>query len=251
MKTGEAGLTFHWPDHRSVSLALPGFVALSLLAHAASFYLFQIAYPPIARAMPPPAQISLLAPGSPENDRLLRWIEAEDPALTARPAEVSPPHLFDRPYEPSFAQIHAQPKKIPETPPAFSFPTALPPLALMEMAAPHQNIAAAVSAPMPTTLRFSGLLTGRVVAKAAPLHFQTTATELQPACFLVGVSGHGEVRYLFLQSSSGDKAIDDRAATELRTAEFARAAEELTWGFATFSWGTEVFVHSAAASPAR
>jgi len=51
------------------------------------------------------------------------------------------------------------------------------------------------------------------------------------------------VQYVFLQDSSGDKALDASAGRVLERVRFRAGAEALTWGFATFHWGSSVFVH--------
>src|SRR5205823_2536524 len=118
-------LTFHWPEMQPVSLALLGFIALSAIIHALSFYIFQLVYPPSARVNPPPAQVSVLTPGSPENDALLRWIEAEDPAWASKPQEILPPNLLDLPYTPSYAEVHADPKTVDKQSQTFVYPSAI------------------------------------------------------------------------------------------------------------------------------
>ncbi len=241
MKLDRSGLTFHWPDSRHVSFALPAFIVLSLFAHAVSFYIFQITYPPSAYIAPPPAQVSLLTANSPENESLLRWIEAEDPAIAAKPPEVVPENLLTLDYKPSFTQVRAQPKTIPEAPQNFAYPPARSPLALIESALPHEAVAEPAQTALHTTIHFSGALENRNVTKPMPLEFHSSATELQPARFLIGVSGRGEVRYVFLQASSGDKAIDEQAESQLRKSEFSNASEAIIWGMATFSWGADAF----------
>ncbi|MEA3186894.1 MAG: hypothetical protein QOD99_724 [Chthoniobacter sp.] len=241
MNADDSGLTFQWPESRHVSFALPGFFLLSLGVHALSFYIFQIAYPVSARTLPPPAHVSLLAPGSPENDRLLRWIEAEDPAVSARPPEASPEHLFDLPYEPSFAKVRTEPKLIAEQTPQFAYPSALSPLAFISNTTPEPDQRDASAPPPRTRLLFDGELAARGANTDASFEIRSATTELQPARFLVGVSDRGEVRYLFLEESSGDKKVDEQAENHLRAATLKNASEPLTWGRATFFWGAEVF----------
>src|SRR5438876_11569121 len=84
-------LIFGWDSPRGEKLAITIFLALSLIAHALCFYIFQIAYPPTVALLPPPARITLISPDNSESLALLRWVEAEDPALattTQRTAEA-------------------------------------------------------------------------------------------------------------------------------------------------------------------
>src|SRR5207237_904026 len=84
-------LLFRWDSPRGEKLAIAIFLALSLAAHAFCFYIFQIVYPPTVALIPPPARVALITPASEEGRTLLRWIDAEDPALaftTRRPQET-------------------------------------------------------------------------------------------------------------------------------------------------------------------
>src|SRR5207302_4840159 len=106
----ERPLTFRWLETPQISGSLLMFLALSALAHALAFYLFRVVYPAPVHVRPPPAPVSLLVPGSPGSDLLLRWIEAEDPALESKPQSAPAPGLFALPYSPSYAQARALPK---------------------------------------------------------------------------------------------------------------------------------------------
>src|SRR5207245_7061152 len=84
-------LIFRWDSLRGEKVAITVFLAISLVAHALCFYIFQIVYPPTVTLLPPPARVALITPASEEGRTLLRWIEAEDPALaftTHRPPEA-------------------------------------------------------------------------------------------------------------------------------------------------------------------
>src|ERR1700745_4051532 len=98
-------LIFNWHWSRRRNLAIVGFLVLSLVAHAACFYIFQIVYPPIVGLLPPPARLSLITSNSEEGQTLLRWVEAEDPALasrTQRPVESSATMLPRLEHVPSY-----------------------------------------------------------------------------------------------------------------------------------------------------
>lgn len=247
-----AALTFQWPEPHAIPWTLAGCIGLSLLAHALSFYIFQITYPPSAHVTPPPAQVSILSADSPENDALLRWLDAEDPALAAKPPHAAPPEDLTVRYTPSFAEVRALPKTWPEPEPAFSYPAAESGYALIARAAPRPAEATAPSQPAPATqLRLSGALAARLILHRGAWDFSPSAlTELQPVRFLLGVSGRGEVRYVFLRESSGDKALDAQAEAQLRRADFSAAPDApLAWGFAAFSWGAEVFAPAEVSHP--
>src|SRR5438034_722881 len=74
-------LLFDWDSPRGRKVAITIFLVFSFIGHALCFYIFQIVYPPTVALLPPPARLSLITPDSEEGRTLLRWIDAEDPAL--------------------------------------------------------------------------------------------------------------------------------------------------------------------------
>jgi hypothetical protein len=74
---------------------------------------------------------------------------------------------------------------------------------------------------------------------------QADLGELQPARFLLGVSDHGDVQYVFVQDSSGDKTLDAAAGRLLEQIRFRPGAAPVTWGFATFDWGAGAYATDA------
>src|SRR5438046_2467524 len=92
-KESPSPLIFDWPRRSRFSFVFLGCVAASALAHAATFFLFQVVYPQNVSIPQAPPRVSLLTPSSPENIALLHWIEAEDPALAAAGVTTNPPGL--------------------------------------------------------------------------------------------------------------------------------------------------------------
>src|SRR5262249_21109148 len=91
LELAKEALLFSWDSPGTKKAALLAFLALSLFAHAVCFYIFQVVYPPTVTLLPPPARVALITPASEEGRTLLRWIDAEDPAVaftTHRPAEA-------------------------------------------------------------------------------------------------------------------------------------------------------------------
>src|SRR3978361_9910 len=74
---------FNWGPARSRKVSLISFIAASAVLHAFCFYIFQIIYPPTVALLPPPARVNIITPDSEEGRVLLRWLEAEDPALSS------------------------------------------------------------------------------------------------------------------------------------------------------------------------
>src|SRR5579871_6950726 len=136
-------LTFSTPNDSGFPFVLFLCVLGSLLAHAATFFLFQVVYPQRVTIPQPAPRVSLLTPSSPENVALLRWIEAEDPALVASDHADAPPGLAEVRYRPSFARPRTAPLGAPEEQPhAVRYPPARD--RLLPDTAPH---AASTAAP--------------------------------------------------------------------------------------------------------
>ncbi len=234
-------LTFDWPRREGFPFLLFGYVAASLFAHAATFFLFQVA-DPLRTSIPPSApQVSVLTPSSPEAIALLHWIDAQDPALVAAANSVTPPGLFDIAYRPSYEK-KPMPLGPVEQPVTIAFPAARDPLAIITSADARPPAPPAIRAPHPTTVLFSSALADRAPVPLPPLAVKTrTAEPLVPTRQLIGVTGRGEVRFVFLQSSSGNPALDEQAAGHLQTLTFAASAAPITWATATITWGDDTY----------
>src|SRR3954468_10664621 len=74
---------FDWSAPRARRISLLSFLGASAALHALCFYVFQIIYPPTISLLPPPARINLITGESEQGRLLLRWLEAEDPALSS------------------------------------------------------------------------------------------------------------------------------------------------------------------------
>ena len=243
------GLVFSGRDLGAIPWTLLGFILVSACLHAFGFFLFQTIYPAAAPVKPPPAQVGLLTPGTPEADAILRWIESEDPALAAQPAKAPIPNLTTLPYIPSYASAHARPTMASAAEPPLPYPDGASGLALVETAAAQPSAAQPVAAPAMTVVTFSSPLEqegslpslGRLHAAGSGDAGMENQDRGQPARFLIGVSDRGEVRYVFLQDSSDDKSLDAAAAAILEQVRFRPSAAPLSWGFATFYWGSSVY----------
>ena len=240
-------LLFSWEPPRRRQLALAVFLALSLVAHALCFYVFQIVYPPIVSLLPPPARISVITSSSEEGRTLLRWIDAEDPALaftTQRPPETRLRVLPEVEHIPSYLAVEPALKEIPPEVSNLRSPDSQPP-----GAAPfgHRQTALAMG-PTTTSVSFSEELEAFGAPTLPSLSFAASNDEsLQATPFRVAVSGIGEMRYCFLLNSSGDPALDKQARRYLALCRFSKgpvSAEKndplLTWGIATIEWGSDV-----------
>ena len=125
-----APLLFNWDAPRRRNLAITGFLIASFAAHAACFYLFQIVYPPTVSLTPAPQRINLISSNSEQGATLLRWIDAEDPALvstTRRPPEAKRYLLGKVQHIPSYFASEPALKEAPPLTVDLRIPSAQPP----------------------------------------------------------------------------------------------------------------------------
>jgi len=240
-------LLFSWDSPRGEKLAITIFLALSLVAHALCFYIFQIVYPPTVALLPPPARVALITPASEEGRTLLRWIDAEDPALaftTRRPQETKLRALPKAEHVPSYSAVEPTLKNIPPLERDLRIPSCQPPGAVhFARQKPALRITVAK-----TALSFSKELQ----AFGAPIlpdpAFAASNEEMPETIrFRVAVSKLGEVRYCFPINSSGDSALDEQARLYVarcrfppNTANPGQPDPFLAWGIATIVWGNDI-----------
>jgi hypothetical protein len=252
-------LVFRWERPGRGKWTLTGFVLGSLGLHAFGFYLFQIVYPPAVALLPPPGRVSLIAPETEDGRQLLRWVEAEDPALasTTQPAPDARALVIPTiQHAPSYLARQPTLKDLPPPPPALRIPTAHPPGPVEKPV----TIPQAATLPIAAAIRLSPELDSLIAPQTPELKFSASNRESpQPAQFLIAVNEKGEVRHCFLQSSSGDASLDEQARRYLGVTRFpsprARSsptpgagkgdaagpeAPALTWGVATIEWGNDV-----------
>lgn len=250
------GLVFGWEKPGGGKWTLSGFILVSLVVHAFGFYLFQIVYPPAVALLPPPGRVSLIAANSDEGRQLLRWIEAEDPALastTLPPPDAKALVMPTIQHAPSYLGRQPALKDLPPPPPALRIPSAHPPGPVGSGASPAQF----TTKPVPTVFRFSRELESLIAAQTPALKFNATSQEAPDAArFAIAVDYQGEVRYCFLQTSSGDAGLDQQARKYLAASRFpaVRNAPSTTpgaliWGTAVIEWGNDVAPPLSAASP--
>jgi hypothetical protein len=104
-----------------------------------------------------------------------------------------------------------------------------------------------ITKPVSTIIHFSPELDSLITPQTPELKFSASSREAPDAArFLVGVNEKGEVRYCFLQSSSGDAALDEQARKYLALTRFPAIRNSspstalLTWGTATIEWGNDL-----------
>ncbi len=238
-------LVFGWEKPGRGKWTLGGFLLASFCLHALGLYLFQIVYPPAVTLLPPPGRVSLIAPNTDEGRLLLRWVESEDPALASNTQALPEAKALVLPtiqHAPSYLGYLPRLRDLPPPPAPVRIPSARPPGPIEKPAsAPPTS-----TQPAPTKIRFSHELESLIPPQLPELKFSAGTHESpEPARFLIAVGNHGDVRYCFLQASSGDAALDAQARNYVMAARFpaihqSPSASPLTWATATLEWGNDI-----------
>jgi hypothetical protein len=114
-----------------------------------------------------------------------------------------------------------------------------------------------VTKPAATVIRFSPELDSLLSPQTPELKFTASSRDaFEPAHFLIAVNEKGEVRYCFLQSSSGDAALDEQARKYLSATRFpairnspSSTLASLTWGNASLEWGNDIATPAPSPAP--
>ena len=238
-------LVFSWDSSRRMT-TLAVFVVLSLLAHALCFYVFQIVYPAPVALMPPPARIAFIAPDSEEGRTLLRWIDAEDPAVaftTQPPPGARLGALPKTEHLPSYSTVEPILKELPPLKTNLRIPSSRPPGAVR----PAIPKPASVPSAARTYISFSREL-DQFGPPILPQPRWSMSTQETPETlrFRVAVNDFGEIRYSLPINSSGDPALDEQARLQLIRSRFSRRHagnapdSALVWGMAAVHWGSDI-----------
>jgi hypothetical protein len=241
--TATSPLLFSWAPPHGQRRALTIFLLASVILHALCFYIFQIVYPPAVALPPVPARLSVISPDDPESVALLRWVEAEDPALastTQRPAGYKAFPMPKLEHIPSYAQHEPALRTMPAIQPDLRIPSSA---AIGQK--PHQHTAAAAP-PLgrKTAILFSdgGPPLGQPVLPAFAFHISRPDAPAN-ARFRILVDDQGTIRYCFRIDSSGDPALDEQAREYLLLCRFPASPQTsgaLRWSVATILWGNDL-----------
>lgn len=251
--TAATPLLFNWAGPRRRNLALTGLLIGSFFAHVACFYLFQVVYPPTVSLTPAPQRVNLINAHSDEGASLLRWLDAEDPALastTRRPSDAKRYLLGKIEHIPSYSSVEPTLQAAPPLNVDLRIPSARPvgpvPIAARKPAKAIGNIS--------TTVTFSREFESLGQPNFPSTNFKASGREPpQNAQFRIAVDSLGVVRYCFPLNSSTDAALDEQARQHLVLSRFPAKAgskgegqgstsngDALIWGIATIEWGNDV-----------
>lgn len=236
---------FDWSGAHRSSWLLALFIFLSLFAHSAAFFFVHISSPE-RQLIPKTAQpVQLLtrfgadgAP-SPENEAMLRWIEAEDPAVVARITQVEPAGLLDVPYRPSFAVFRTQPRDIPAEPTVIQYPPARDSMSYI-LDTDRKPPAQLPDAPeTSTTIVFHGAFAARASSEIRVKPTITSSQSLRTVELLAGVTSAGEVPFCYVQTGSGSAEMDSEAVRMVSAVRLAPGGSQISWGTVVVRWGSD------------
>ena len=252
-------LIFQWGRRSHVHWRLAGIIALSLLAHAVSFYVLQVAYTPTGAQLPPPAQVTMAPLNQPGNEAFARWLAMEDPALVAQPTEPLPVETLaalDFHYVPSYKAAQAGFKSLEPLPgesavnsPPRPRPPGPVPLGLFTSGLPTRALV-----PAGMGQRTAVVLTGGVETFVSgplpPVSFKTPlgSEPLEPTIFLVGARPEGGRPFVLLKSKPGNTTAEEYARDYLSRLDFSpikNDTNEVVWGCAEFAWGNDIYLPTA------
>lgn len=255
--TSDSGLIFQWESPYRRKLAIAAFVGVSMFAHGFCFYLFQIVYQPAVALLPPPARVNIIAANTEEGRTLLRWMEAEDPALasiTQRSPDAKPIEFPKLEYLPSYVSMQPSLKQLPPTVSDLGPPSSQPP---GPVPTTRTRITPRIFA-VQTSITLSSELASLGMLQQPQMKWSASTREApQNAEFRVAVTGYGLLRYCLLETSSGDAALDEQARKYLAMSRFTEGwhktsvRSELVWGIATVEWGNDVTFPTASPSEAK
>ena len=240
-------LLFRWDSPRGRRTTLATFLVLSLMAHALCFYVFQIVYPAPIALLPPPGRVTFITSHSEEGRTLLRWIDAEDPAVAFTTDPAPGATLVALPkteHLPSYSTVEPILKELPPLKADLRIPSSRPPDVVKSISRTTTTPRGASR----TYISFSKEL-DEFGAPTVPQSPFGTSNEETPETlrFRVAVNDLGEIRYCFPVNSSGDSALDEQARLQIIRTRFLESRQSgikpgfsLVWGMATIQWGSDV-----------
>ena len=232
-----------------------GIIALSLLVHALSFYVLQVAYTPTGSQLPPPAQVMMVPLGQPGNDAFTRWLAMADPSLVVQPAVPSPEETLAtlsfgyvpsyKAAQPGFKSLDSLPGEGITTAPPRPRPPGPVPLDLFSPGKASYLSTRPVGSQR-TRVLLTGGIESFVSSALPPVRFKTVvgSEPVEPTAFLVGVRSEGGAPFLFLKSKPGNALADDYAQSYLARLRFQPSGAlpgKVTWGNAEFAWGNDIY----------
>jgi TonB family protein len=224
---------FDWQKSRW-DYRLPVLIAISFIVHIFCFYIFRVVYPPTTSLLPPSAQVTILDPNRPQDRSLLDWVTMNNPANVSAPRfdagvidQVTPK------YKPIYSTLAVESRRGESAKPQ---PEAIPSLFSAETLLPtrSQPPEEVIAKTFPTRLEIASTLQSRVPVTLAAL--PTSSALSEPTSIFIGVNPDGAADYVFLEQSSGNSSLDQKAEDFIRGVKF-KPDSNRTWGVVTLHWG--------------
>lgn len=236
----KGALIFEWTGRHHLHLMLPVTIVLAAILHAGLFFVFSIIYPRPENAGMDPAQVYFIPATAADALRLEGLLRSSDPAVFAPGRGLDlPDPVPPVAYLPRYASDKLALDPLPNT--TNSAPAPPSPAGPVPVRPGISKPSGVPQLPSPTRLVSEDALSARISALPEGAVFSVPqGFDPEPAAFLVAVRVDGRVANLFQQHSSGNAALDLRAADLLRGVKFAPDAAGESWGVVTFQWGTDV-----------
>ena len=229
---GLAHLLFEWPIRQAPRLTLPLCILLAAIVQGFMIFLFSISYKAPSSPRPESPQVYFLPPDSKAANRLIPWLEANDPAV----------------FSPQRAAGEALP---PEELPALQPPPlpvdagvsgGLVGLGRKAVRAPAASSHAA-DPKAETVVHWEDDLSGRVLVTPELLHglpnpsaFPHGRGAQEPSLYQVAVNEEGIPAHNVLIGTSGDATSDEAGRIWIQSARF-QPSDHVTWGRVIIIWG--------------
>lgn len=226
-------LTFLWQHpERWYKSRLLRFVLVSVLGHFLAFILFQIVTPETVTAPDRERELQILSHDLPEHQALLHAVEAEVPLAALSHQLLAPDHLLERAYRPAFSQSRVQPIDAPRWK-----PISKPLTPVFSSPSGSMDKTPVDTKPFLGRLLLDPTLEARRVS-SPEIPSAPNSKSLESPRFIIGLSGSGEVQFLFLDKSSGDAQADALAESTVKQTGFHGGTTAIVWGEATLVWRT-------------
>ncbi len=214
---------FQWPEKKHVSISILMFFFLSVFLHAASFYLFQVVYPPAVALPPSPVALQMLQSESSPSAMASPWLQSEDPSLIASTLlQFQHTHtpLHSTPYKPNYSgdSLPLLPFPQPQKPPTLPLtlaPGTMGTMGTMETVVDGTGDAGGVGVGANAIRPHVAFAPGVVVPEAPVLEQDLP---IPPTQILVLTSDDGRVFSAFIQNSSTSPQADQLALNWIQKA---------------------------------
>lgn len=243
VREARGGLTFDWKRSGRRPFWLLFFILLSIVGHAACFYLFRVVYPPQKRELVSAVEVTILDPSDPATRRVLARIDDRVVALDSRGIPESLAAItgsgtrfrpFFEGYQPELRELprFELESRIPFFPSGNLF---LPPIDSANRELPSKVPAA----PFKPVASIRWVASIRQVLRDfewTPVATVQRPVENDEALFYIGIDRFGKVVHAIPEKSAG-ALMDAALLISLRQMRFSPVKYRgIDWAWVTFRW---------------